>query len=61
MKSVPLTFDAYASWKSILRHHPFFQAGGTFGYDFRTMNVCYPDDCRVLKAVIVAANNPSNP
>ncbi len=31
-----------------------------FGYDFRTMNACYPDDCRVLKAVIVAAQAGQN-
>ena len=48
--------QAVAVWKSIIRNHPFFQGGGMFRYDFRTMVARgYGDDARILKAAIITA------
>lgn len=47
--------QARAAWKSILRHHPFFRAGGRFGFDWRTFRYCYPSDCDVLREVVTLA------
>lgn len=43
---------ARSVWKSIIRNHPFFQAGGMFGFDWQTFHVCYPNDCAILRAVL---------
>lgn len=44
-----------AVWKAIRRHHPFFRAGGAFGFDWRTFHVCYPTDCAILRVAVAAA------
>lgn len=48
--------QAFAVWKCILRHHPFFDPrGGAFGFDFRTMHVSYPRDAAILRDAIKVA------
>lgn len=47
--------QAIAVWKSILRNHPFFNAGGMFGYDWPTFRMLYPQSARVLKQAITIA------
>lgn len=41
-----------AIWKAIMRNHPFFQGGGMFGHDFRTMRISYPRAESILRQAI---------
>jgi hypothetical protein len=47
---------AMAVWKAILRNHPFFKAGGAFGFDWRTFCACYPADCAILRHAVAVAS-----
>jgi hypothetical protein len=45
--------QALATWKSIMRNHPFFQDGGKYGFDFPTMHACgYGRTATILKECI---------
>jgi len=47
--------NALAVWKAILRNHPFFAEGGTFGFDWRTFHVVDPRACAILKQAVALA------
>ena len=51
--------QARAVARTIFKRHPFFQGYAMFGWDWRTMRICYPVGARILRKALDDAKEGS--